>query len=79
MVFNTLNDRAGDAGALQLRLLTAEQLRILTDGEEAPPPNEIRLVSPSVRGVVIIKAIIAMPSRRKEAAEALARTQCGSV
>jgi uncharacterized membrane protein len=76
-IFSALTDRAATQGLLQLRLVTAEQLRALTDEETADTaPQDLRLEAVSERGVVIIKALVTTRNKESEADRALRRTRC---
>lgn len=79
-VFAALTDRAASGNIIQLRVATEEQLRILIDSEEATSSlGDLRIVSPDVTGVMLIKAMIARPSLRPAAEAALIPIRCGAV
>jgi uncharacterized membrane protein len=76
-VFAAVTDRAATRGLVQARLLTQPQLLDLIDAEDPDaPPTELRIVAPVLRGAIVVKALVATPARREEAATALAAARC---
>jgi uncharacterized membrane protein len=79
-IFSALTDRAALQGLLQVRVLTPEQLNELVDSEDGvQSAGDLRLLAPQTKGVVLIKALVTLPSKAAAAKEALGRTRCGSL
>ena len=76
-IFYSMTDRAALRGKIDVILLTKSQLTALealdTDDE---PPQELRLVSPSREGFVIVRALAERENARPEALGRLAAVSC---
>ncbi len=73
-----MTDRAAQRGAIDVLLLTADQLETLeaeTD-EDEPAPQELRLVAPTTKGFVLVNALAAFPSGRLEAEQRVKAISC---
>lgn len=78
-IFHGLTDRAALQGNIEVVLATDAQLaRINTLDAPDELVQEIRVRSPQVRGMVVVKAFYPFPSQRIEAEELLARAGCES-
>ena len=77
-VFYSMTDKAALNGAIDIRLVTDAQLKILEDGDDADQgiSNELRLKSPSRKGFMVATALIARPSEAADAAERIRSISC---
>jgi uncharacterized membrane protein len=77
-IFYSMTDRAAQRGRIDVLVLTADQLENLeaeTD-EDAPAPQELRLVAPTTKGFVLVNALAAFPSQRIEAEQRVKAIAC---
>ncbi|MDJ1159043.1 hypothetical protein QNA08_12430 [Chelatococcus sp. SYSU_G07232] len=73
-VIYAVTDRAAQRGAIDITLMTQDQLdEILAEDETGEPTQDLRVVSPVTRGLVVVRALAALPSLR-ERAEGIAST-----
>jgi uncharacterized membrane protein len=78
-IFSSLSDRAATSGVLDVVLATAPQLdRIARLDDEEQAVEEIRVASPSLRGLAILKVFVDRPSSRERAEALLRQAQCES-
>lgn len=67
-VFFAVTDRAATRGALDLLVMTRAQLdEAVAEEEESDISRDVRIVSPTRRGMVVVRALAALPSLRAEA------------
>jgi uncharacterized membrane protein len=75
--FYAVTDRAAVRGALDLVILTQRQLdEILAREEEDEPSRDVRIVAPTLRGFVVVRALAGLPSERPAADEAARSVAC---
>ena len=75
--FYAVTDRAAVRGALDLVILTQRQLdELLAREEEDEPSRDVRIVAPTQRGFVIVRALADLPSERALADEAARSVAC---
>lgn len=72
-VFFAVTDRAATRGALDLVVMTREQLDAVQAEEEEETSRDVRIVSPTAKGMVVVRVLAALPSLRGQA-EALAQS-----
>lgn len=75
-VFYALTDRAAIRGAIEITLMTRRQLdeALAEEDEEEEVARDIRIVSPTPQGLVVVRALAPFPSlsrREVQAAEAV--------
>lgn len=76
-VFFAVTDRAAVRGSLELVVMTRRQLDEALAGEdEEEPSRDVRIVSPTREGLVIVRALAALPSQREAATEAAKSVAC---
>lgn len=77
-VFYSMTDKAALNGAIDIRLVTDAQLKVVEDGddEDQGVPSELRLKSPSRKGLLVATALIARPSEARDAAERIKSISC---
>ena len=77
-IFYSMTDRAALRGTIDIRLVTAAQLADIAgqDDEDEGLPEELRLQSPSLRGLVVATALIARPSERTDAESRIVAISC---
>jgi uncharacterized membrane protein len=76
-VFFALTDRAAIRGSLELVVMTRRQLdEALARDDEEDPSRDVRIVSPSREGLVIVRVLAALPSQREAATEAAKSVSC---
>jgi uncharacterized membrane protein len=75
--FFAVTDRAAIRGALDLVVMTREQLdEALAAEDEDEPSRDVRIVAPRREGLVIVRALAAFPSLREEAENAVKSVAC---
>lgn len=76
-VFFAVTDRAAIRGSLELVVMTRRQLdEALAREDEEDPSRDVRIVSPSREGLVIVRTVAAFPSQREAATEAAKAVSC---
>lgn len=76
-VFYALNDRAAVRGSIEIVLMTQRQLdEQLAREDEDEIVRELRVVSPSQRGLVVARALAPWPSLKKQAEDAVRGVTC---
>lgn len=77
-IFYAMTDRAALRNAIDIRLVTGEQLKAVedTDDDDAGLPSELRLKSPTRTGLIVATALIARPSEAKDAEERIKSVLC---
>jgi uncharacterized membrane protein len=75
--FQSYSDRAATQGVLEMVIATPDQLRQMTalDADDEPV-QEIRVVSIEETGLVLVRAVVPLPSRRAEIEALVASTTC---
>jgi len=78
-VFYALTDRAATKGRIEAVIVTPAQLRALTaHDDEDNPSQDLRVVSPTVDGFVIMRAFSELPSLYSAAADQVNAMTCAS-
>jgi uncharacterized membrane protein len=73
-VYFAVTDRAAVRGALDLVVMTRAQLdEALAAEDESDPSRDVRIVSPTAEGLIVVRVLAPFPSQRAEA-EAAARS-----
>lgn len=76
-VYYAVTDRAAVKGALDLVVLTRPQLdEILAREDDEEVSRDVRVISPSLQGFVIVRVLAGLPSQRPEAEEAARSVSC---
>lgn len=76
-VFHSLSDKAAIQGALDAVLATPAQLKIIRSRDtDDDPVQEIRIASPEERGLVVVRALVPVPSMRADIERLLAAATC---
>jgi uncharacterized membrane protein len=76
-VFFALTDRAAVRGVIDLVIMTRAQLdEALAREDEDEPSRDVRIVSPTREGLVIIRVLAPQASRRPEAEDAAKAVSC---
>jgi uncharacterized membrane protein len=76
-VFFAVTDRAAVRGSLELVVMTRPQLdEALAREDEDEPSRDVRIVSPSREGLVVVRVLAAFPSEREAATEAAKSVSC---
>jgi uncharacterized membrane protein len=80
MVFYSLTDRAAQKGKLDILLLNAAQLEVLEAEEdtqdEGTQTQDLRLVSPTEKGFVLVSALANFPSETPDAEQRIKAFSC---
>lgn len=75
--FYAVTDKAAVRGALDLVLLTSEQLEeIVAREDEDEVSRDVRVVAPRLEGYVLVRVLAALPSQRQEAEETARSVAC---
>jgi uncharacterized membrane protein len=76
-VFYALTDRAAVRGGIELAVMTQRQLdeTVAQEGDE-DVPSELRVVAPTRRGLVVVRALAPFPSLRNAAEKAATSVRC---
>jgi uncharacterized membrane protein len=79
-IFYSMTDRAALRGTIDIRLVTAAQLAdiVAQDDDDEGLPEELRLQSPGLRGLLVATALIARPSERTDAENRVRSITCAS-
>ena len=78
-VFYALTDRAATKGRIEAVIVTAAQLRALAArDDEDDPSQDLRIVSPTIEGFVIMRAFSELPSLYSAAAEQVKAMTCAT-
>ena len=75
--FFAITDRAAIRGALDLVVMTRQQLdEALASEDEDEPTRDVRIVAPHREGFVVVRVLAAFPSLREEAETAAKSVSC---
>jgi uncharacterized membrane protein len=78
-VFYALTDRAATHGRMEAVIVTAAQLRtLIAHDDEDDPSQDLRVVSPTGKGFVVMRAFSELPSLYAAAAEQVQAMTCAS-
>ena len=79
-IFYSMTDRAALHDAIDIRLVTADQLKVIeaADNEDEALPSELRLQAPSTKGLLLVTALVARPSEAQDAAERIKVVSCST-
>lgn len=77
-VFYSMTDRAALRETIDIRLVTAAQLAALSDQDDENQglPEELRLLSPTLKGLIVATALVARPSERADAETRIKAITC---
>ena len=77
-VFYSMTDKAALNGAIDIRLLTEAQLKVVEDADDEDQglPTELRLKSPGLKGLLVATALIARPSEAHDAEDRIKAISC---
>jgi uncharacterized membrane protein len=79
VIFYALTDRAASKGHMEALIVTPEQLRILAaHDDEDNPSDDLRIVSPTREGFVMLRALSRSPDDLTAAAQEAAAMTCQS-
>jgi uncharacterized membrane protein len=79
-IFHAMTDRASIKGKIDVVLGDARQIEELeADDADEPPPEEVRVTSPSHLGFVLIRALAKRPSDFERARSAVAAVKCDTI
>ena len=77
VAFYALTDRAAAKGRMDALIVTPEQLRVLAaHDDEDNPSDDLRIVSPTLRGFVMMRVLSESPDESPEAAAEAAAMTC---
>jgi uncharacterized membrane protein len=77
VIFYALTDRAANKGRIEALIVTSAQLRVLVSRDDEDNPTEdLRIVSPTKEGFVIMRALSQSPDDMASAAEEAAAMTC---
>lgn len=76
VAYYAINDRAAGRRVIELDLMTADQHAQLPEEEDVTAADRLIVESPTVTGLVVLKALAAEPGQMASARRALAAAQC---
>jgi uncharacterized membrane protein len=76
VAYYAINDRAAGRKAIELELMTAAQKANLPDDEDVAAADRLIVESPSVRGLIVLRALAPEPGMLPAAVAALAGARC---
>lgn len=79
IAYYAINDRAAGGRAIELDLMTAEQHSQLPEDEEITAADRLIVESPSVTGLIAIRALALSPEMMPLAQNAIAAAQCAKL
>ncbi len=79
-IFYSMTDRAALHDSIDIRLVTADQLKTIEagDNEDEDLPTELRLKAPGAKGLMLATALIARPSEAQDAEARVEAVSCAS-
>ena len=79
-IFYSMTDQVALRDTIDIRLVTAEQLKTIEagDNEDDDLPTELRLKAPSAKGLLLATALIARPSEAQDAEARIRAVSCAS-
>ena len=77
-IFYSMTDRAALHDTIDIRLVTADQLKVIEagDNEDDALPSELRLQAPTPKGLLLASALVARPSEAQDAEARLKAVSC---
>ncbi len=76
-VFYAITDRSANRGLIDMLVLTQQQLDVLSESDDPDEPvKELRIVSPEMRGFVLVRAVALVPSTRAMADALVGKATC---
>jgi uncharacterized membrane protein len=79
IAYYAINDRAAGGRAIELDLMTAEQHSQLPEDEEITAADRLIVESPTLTGLIAIRALALSPELLPAAQNAIASTQCSKL
>ena len=76
MAYYAINDRAAGRGAIELDLMTAEQHSEMPENEDITAADRLIVESPTLTGLIAIRALAPEPGLMPMAQRAVAAAQC---
>jgi uncharacterized membrane protein len=76
VAYYAINDRAAGRRAIELDLMTAEQHAQLPEEEDVTAADRLIIESPTITGLIVLRALAAEPGFMPMARRALANAQC---
>lgn len=77
VAYYAINDRSAGRRVIELDLMTAEQRAQLPEEEDVTSADRLIIDSPTVTGVILLKALAAEPGLMAQARATLSRASCG--
>lgn len=77
VAYYAINDRSAGRRVIELDLMTPEQHALLPEEEDVTAADRLIIDSPTVRGLILIKALAPEPSLMAQAQAALTAAKCG--
>jgi uncharacterized membrane protein len=77
IAYYAINDRAAGRRAIELDLMTEEQHAELPEEEDVTAADRLIIESPTLRGLIVLRALAPEPSLMAMARRTLAGAQCG--
>ncbi len=77
-IFYSMTDRSALHGTIDIRLVTADQLKVIEagDNEDEALPSELRLQAPTSKGLLLATALVARPSELADAEARIKAVSC---
>lgn len=79
LAYYSLNDHAAGQRTIELQLMTPSQRAALPEDEEITRADRLIVESPSVEGVVLVRAFVREPGNRMRVRERISNVSCSPV
>lgn len=77
VAYYAINDRAAGRTSIELELMTADQRAQLPDDDEVTAADRLIVESPTLTGLIVLRALAPEPDQMQAARQSLARARCG--
>jgi uncharacterized membrane protein len=77
LAYYSLNDHAAGQRTIELQLMTPSQRAALPEDEEITRADRLIVESPTVQGIVLVRAFVREPGVRTRVRERISKVECG--
>ena len=79
IAYYAINDRAAGRRVIELDLMTAAQRALLPDDEETTAADRLIVESPTMTGLIVLRALVPEPGTAPQARGALGNARCARI